>query len=114
MVVIASSRYAYSNVGTSTWVPISLVDGAGVSIAASAMPKMVSEIEVFDSSGRIMEMGAGDGSSGGTTRLCLIPPGGASVPVKQIICAGSVVYLRAVDAAATSGNFVADFFHGRR
>lgn len=119
MVIVSTVRlnYASTNVGLSTWVQLQPVDGAGNSLSGAApaysMPAEVSEFDVFDSSGSTIEVGTGPAVSS-VNRIALIPPGGPAYPVKTILSKGALTWVRAIDVAATGGELVVDFKHGRK
>lgn len=59
---------------------------------------------VFDSSGRILELGVGAAAS--ESRVLIIQPGGQSGYVPLGIAAGSRLAVRALDSAASTGNLI--------
>lgn len=84
--------YSSTNVGTTNWVVLS-----------SSLPNTVSSISVFDSSGQTMEIGMCNASATANSevRQFLVPPGGIAVKIQ--IPSNQRISIRAVSAAATTG-----------
>lgn len=88
--------YTVTNVTTGAWVEI---------LAATADD--VTEIEIFDSSGSLLELGVG--AVGSEARKVLVIPGGnGRIPID--IASGTRLSLRAVDVGATVGFFAANVY----
>jgi hypothetical protein len=95
---LTTSRIVYSstNVTTGAWVEV-----------IDALPQPVERIEIFDSSGKTMELGVGP--VGGETRQILVFPGGnGSVPFD--LAKGTRISVRAVSGTANSGELSLNFF----
>lgn len=90
--------YTSTNVTTSTWVAL------GSSLTAD-----VQELEIFDSSGSLMEIGYG-ASPSSVTVLCYIMPGGNTGRVTSLVNKGMQLYIKAVDVSATSGQIAINLF----
>ena len=84
--------YSSTNVGTTNWV-----------VLASSLPNTVSQIAVADTSGQTMEIGvcAAGATANSEVRQFLIPAGGITVNMQ--IPSNQRVSIRAVSAAATTG-----------
>jgi hypothetical protein len=88
--------YTVTNVTTGAWVEV-----------YPALPQPVNRIEIFDSSGRTMEIGFGP--SGGETRLVIVFPGGNG-PVPVDLPNNARISIRAVSATASSGEIDLNFY----
>lgn len=93
--VVQTIRHDYSstNVTTGAWVELD-----------AALDAMSNYIELFDSSGSVLELGIGP--SGSEVRAALIPPGGFNVMEKLRFDQGQRLSIRAVDTNATSGQLI--------
>jgi hypothetical protein len=93
-----SHSYAATNVTTAAWVEV---------VAATDEP--CNAIEIFDSSGSILEIALGAAASEVAIPYN-IPPGGSVIFLPIEIAKGSRISLRALDANATTGYFIANLF----
>jgi hypothetical protein len=85
-------NYAVQGATTLAWLQI---------IASTSA--VISEWDVFDSSGQVLEIGVG--AAGAEVRFALIAPGGGA-PFKHQLAAGSRVSIKAVDANTAGGKLV--------
>lgn len=90
--------YSSTNVTTSTWVAL-----------GSALTADVSALEIFDSSGSLMEIGYGPDTSH-VTVLVYIPPGGNTERVPAVLSKGMSLFIKAVDVSATTGQIAINLY----
>ena len=81
--------------------------GAWVQIEPS-LPANVRKIEVFDSSGSVIELAYGP--AGSETMAIILAPGGRTLE-PCLLNMGMALSLRALDANASSGQFVLNAFY---
>lgn len=79
---------------------VNVTAGAWVQLVA-ALPSASNGIFLFDSSGQTLELGTG--AAAAETRVLIIPPGGIDGFVPIAIAAAARVAIRAISAAANSG-----------
>ena len=99
---VGKLRHSYSstNVTTGAWVEIS-----------SSVPAAATAMEIFDSSGSIMKLAfAASGQEDSNEFNYYIIPGGSSILLPAEVAKGVRLAARAVDANATSGDLVINFF----
>jgi hypothetical protein len=99
---VAKFRHSYvaTNVTTGAWVQI---------IASNAQP--CSAVEIFDSSGRTMKISLGAAADENAHEVpYYIIPGGSSILLPIEIAKGKRISAKAVDADATVGALVFNFF----
>jgi len=90
-------NYAATNVLTSAWM---LVSGSTQTNGPCRF------IQVFDSSGQVVKLGtSADAGTTVTTVPTLVHPGGFNNPMPVAIPSGSALYIRAVTATISSGEF---------
>lgn len=94
----AYNDYASTNVTTGAWVEL---------VAATSAD--ITEIEIFDSSGRLLELGVG-AAAAETRKILVIPGGNGLIPID--IPSGTRLSLRAVDANATAGFIACNLWEG--
>ena len=116
MVIIATGRIDYTSASGSltTWTAVPLLNGSGTTIANKQMPAECTNFNVFDSGGSNMYWGIGDGTSGGTKIVAIMPPGGSDSDTHNQLSKGCNVWVKAIDMAATAGFMSVDFYHGRK
>lgn len=90
-------NYASTNVTTAAWV---------TAVASTSQP--CSAIEIFDSSGSMIQLGIG--AAGSEVTKYTIPPGGSVIFLPMEIAKGSRISLKALDADATTGRLIINFF----
>jgi hypothetical protein len=84
--------------------------GAWVQLAAS-IPR-ANSMEVFDSSGRIMEISFGAvGAESASIFPMFITPGGNNNPIRILFGEGMRISIRAVDNNATAGQIAITFYY---
>lgn len=100
------NNYATTNVPqSSTWT--ALINSA--TSAQAKVPSGATAIEVFDSSGSTMELAVG--ASGAQLSLnFLIPPGGDTILVPVPLTGGALLWARAKDSSASTGELVLNFY----
>lgn len=92
--------YVSTNVTTAAWVEI-----------ITAMPVPASAVEIFDGSGRIIKLALGAAGDEDSNELdYYIIPGGSSILLPVEFARTKRVAAKAVDANATTGSLVFNFF----
>lgn len=76
---------------------------AFVTLVAS-LPSDVTQLEIFDSSGSVLELAYGP--VGSEVVFHRVTPGGNTLPVQTLLNKGMSIYIRAVDVDATTGQLV--------
>lgn len=89
--------YSSTNVTTGAWVQLS-----------SGLDQSVREISVFDSSGRVLQLGTGASGSEVAIPFYITPGGFDLAPC--IVEKGVRLAIKAVDASATTGQLVINFY----
>ena len=105
-----SNQYGTTNVAKSaSWVQISGASGADSSSSAAGLPSAATALEIFDSSGSTMELAVG--AAGQQKSLgFLIPPGGDTIMVPCTLAKGALLWARAKDANATTGELIVNLY----
>lgn len=98
-VVVQTLRFVHGTdgtVGTTTWVQLD-----------DSLNSNVMIIDIFDSSGQVLELG--QGPAGSETRVCFVFPGGnGRIPL--ILDQGQRLTVRAVDGVAASGQLCMNLY----
>lgn len=89
--------YSSNNVSTSAWTQI-----------ASSLPQPITHLEIFDSSGQILQIGVG--ASGSESGIFYVMPGGNG-PMDINIDSGTRLSIKAVSATANAGNLVINAYY---
>lgn len=81
--------------------PIGIVAWVQLSAALNAHTGWM---ELFESSGNAMELG--QGPAGSESRICLVPPGGFTVPQALILSQNMRLSIRALTGTASTGQLL--------
>lgn len=81
---------------------------AGWTEIVASIASSSSHFVINDTGGQVMELALG--GVGSEQKIINVPPGGFGTAIALTIPAGSRISVRAVDADATAGYFLADFF----
>lgn len=96
-VQVIRNAYASTNVTTGAWVQLD-----------SALNQNSNHLEIFDSSGSTLKLAIGAASAEVELPFYIVPGGNGMIPVT--LSAGQRLAIRAVDANATTGQLVINFY----
>lgn len=110
LVAHASNTYSGTNVDTTNWTQLTLKDSSDSAISGNVLPYNVNKVVIQDTGGKFMELGIG--ASGAQVAVGKFGPS-TQTELPILLCAGQKVWIRAIDATATTGILQASFYKGK-